>query len=59
MIYNVEDLKNGLRSVEENIRALETALETEKKKREDYLDHIGKALEVLDKHGVNEDGRPK
>jgi len=58
-IYNVEALKNGLKSIDNNIRALEAAIEAEHKKRDEYLEHIARALEILDKHGVDEDGRPK
>ena len=57
--YNVEDLKNGLRSVEDNIHALEAAIEAQKKKRDEYLEHISRALKILDQHGVDADGRTK
>ncbi len=57
VIYDIDALRKGLRSVDENIRALEVALAAQREKREEYLEHITRAKAILDLHGVDEDGR--
>ncbi len=56
VIYNIDALRSGLQSIDNNIKALEAALNAERKKREEYLGHIAKAQAILDLHGVTEDG---
>ena len=59
VIYDIDALRNGLKSVDKNIRALEAALAAQREKREEYLEHISRAQAILDLHGVDEDGRKK
>lgn len=57
-VYDVDALLNGLNSIEENIRALEEALQKEREKKAEYEAHLAKARAVLKLHKVGDDGRP-
>ena len=51
MIYDLEKLIEGRESIKANIKALEEALDIERKKLEDYNGHIEASQEILKQHG--------
>jgi len=50
-VYNLDKLREGLVSIDTNIKAIEEALVRERDKRQEYLVHIAKAEAILELHG--------
>jgi hypothetical protein len=59
-VYDLDSLRRGLISIEDNIRALEEALDLEREKKINYEREIIAAEAILNLHrrGMNSDGGP-
>ena len=57
--YDLDKLIEGKFHIQENIKALEAAVEAEKQKLKEYDRHIEDARKILEQHGVGDDGQPK